>query len=354
MREVATVRPKSAVCVWYMERKEIELVLAVLGQKPTVFHYFKDRYALMLLAYAVSSGAQPLRLLKASAFSGLLRKEVLRDVLDALPDGNLDVSALVGLWPKAPLAYVLTLGSWPKQITKRRHPRYYSAYNQTSRKGYNVVLQLNFPFEHERAYRTLIPADRRCPFECATHPIADGRRTLAWSRIDFDLETGEALIEEVQSDWIRLAYSLQTTVERLETRSDGTLRLARQVLQARGLEEGRTALARYLKHTLAIHREIWAEAMLASSIQFIVESLGLRRIYFHTYETGARLKSITWRRPPRSLYSQLPKRFCFEKTNEPPEFLKRSCSGHSRRILENETNWFVLDFRSGGQDVRGS
>lgn len=29
------------------------------------------------------------------------------------------------------------------------------------------------------------------------------RDTLAWSRIDFDFDTGEALIEEIQSDWVR-------------------------------------------------------------------------------------------------------------------------------------------------------
>jgi hypothetical protein len=42
-------------------------------------------------------------------------------------------------------------------------------------------------------------------FEWSAHPIRRSPSTLAWSRVDIDFENGEALIEEIQTDWVRLA-----------------------------------------------------------------------------------------------------------------------------------------------------
>ena len=45
-------------------------------------------------------------------------------------------------------------------------------------------------------------------FDDPFHPVASGGElTLAWSRIDLDLDRGEALVEEIQSDWVRDAQS---------------------------------------------------------------------------------------------------------------------------------------------------
>jgi hypothetical protein len=37
------------------------------------------------------------------------------------------------------------------------------------------------------------------------------------------------------------------------------------------------------------------------------------------------------RRPPRSLYEEVPRAFCFERTDRPPEFLERHLARRSRR-----------------------
>jgi hypothetical protein len=76
----------------------------------------------------------------------------------------------------------------------------------TSRRGFNLVLQLNFSSRHDEPYRKLVDPDDYRPFELGGHPVAKGAlHTLAWSRLDIDLNTGEALIEEIQTDWIREA-----------------------------------------------------------------------------------------------------------------------------------------------------
>ena len=54
----------------------------------------------------------------------------------------------------------------------------------------------------------MVADDGPGPFEWWSHPVRqDGRHTLAWARMDVDLDAGEALIEEIQSDWIREAVS---------------------------------------------------------------------------------------------------------------------------------------------------
>lgn len=45
-----------------------------------------------------------------------------------------------------------------------------------------------------------------CPgshFNYCGHPVSRQRNTLAWARLDLDLNSATALIEEIQSDWIR-------------------------------------------------------------------------------------------------------------------------------------------------------
>ena len=74
--------------------------------------------------------------------------------------------------------------------------------------------------------------------------------------------------------------------------------------------------------------------MLAATIWFLREEIGISRIYYHTHEYGAQLKRIRWGLPPRSLYTSLPRRFCFERTEEAPEFLVRYATrGRARRLL---------------------
>lgn len=62
--------------------------------------------------------------------------------------------------------------------------------------------------------------------------------------------------------------------------------------------------------------------MLAAAIKVLREDLNIKRIFYHSFESGNILKGFEgdWL-PPRSLYTQLPKRFCFQPTNEAPAML---------------------------------
>ncbi len=54
---------------------------------------------------------------------------------------------------------------------------------------------------------------------------------------------------------------------------------------------------------------------------FLRTELGIRRIFYHTFDSGVKLNRIAGTRPPRSLYTRLPSRFCFRETCVPPSFL---------------------------------
>ncbi len=54
-----------------MEQTHIDEIIGCLPKGRTLFPYFKDRYALVLLSYFVDSG-KPMHAIKQSRFRGLL------------------------------------------------------------------------------------------------------------------------------------------------------------------------------------------------------------------------------------------------------------------------------------------
>ncbi len=148
----------------------------------------------------------------------------------------------------------------------------------------------------------------RKDFEYWGHPIrTDGCPTLAWARLDVDLATGTALIEEIQSDWLRL---LRSDIEDVAIRAP----ISRELKQKQSYEI--SLRARYEK--------LWPVAMMLATLMVLREHLGCHSVFLHQPEIGAALKSITGRHPPRSLYTSLPRSFCFEATQDVPAFLSRS------------------------------
>jgi hypothetical protein len=77
---------------------------------------------------------------------------------------------------------------------------------------------------------------------------------------------------------------------------------------------------------------------------FIIrDELAVRRLFFHDFDTGAALKGLTpGFQPPRSLYTDLPRRFCFQKTARMPGFLDNLKT--VRKALRNvpEPCWYQL------------
>ncbi len=98
----------------------------------------------------------------------------------------------------------------------------------------------------------------------------------------------------------------------------------------------------YVTKTLAPYHRIWDEAMLSATIEFVRSELGIRTIYYHTFEGGSVWKNIVYAQPPRSLYTDLPRKFCFERVADSPEFLKSK--RHRKRQRNTRcTGWFRIE-----------
>ncbi len=307
-----------------MQEFQIEEIIECLPEGRTMFHYFKDKYALMLLSYYTKTG-KTMRDIKSSRYAGLLNKPIVKEVTSRLPGGQVNAQDLQNVWPEEYETYLLTLDQWGSEKKWRGY--------QISRPGKNLVLQLNFSNKHNFLYNLWVDPDNdELPFVYWGHPTSDDRLTLAWVRLDIELDQGEALIEEVQNDWIREVLNWKT-----EMREDHSLKID-------DTECAFYELHRYIKEALSFHIRVWDEAMLAAAIWFLREELGIRRIFYHTYETGIRCKQIRWGKPPRSIYTELPRKFCFVESREAPEFLQQCRNRHVRAALKQDSSkWFLLE-----------
>ena len=314
-------------------------IIACLPKGRTLFHYFKDRYALLLLSYAVGEGMK-ISALRSTDYAKLLNKPRVREFLAATGDGVLTASALADYWQYDGQTFVLSLTTWgDKRASERR-------WNQTSRCGHNLVLQLNFSQQHESHYRRLIKPTDSEVFNSGIHPVLQpGQRklfrdTLAWARIDLDFTSGEALIEEVQTDWIREANDAARRAWRCKQRGCG-----KKTCRVYGIAGSNDAVLEYTQQILQPYVAIWREATLMAAVQFIRNELGLRTIYYHDFETGNALKGLNYSKPPRSLYSELPKQFCFKRVQGAPAFLQQDKG--ARRVLKKikPPYFFKLDLQ---------
>lgn len=317
--------------------REAQEIIACLPKERTLYYYFKDRYAFALLHALIGEG-MPISQIKSGPFARLLARPRLKALVANLGDGILTPDDLVAAEPVRQQCYRLTLGTWGSD-NRREWSR---GYHQTSRRGVNLVLQLNFSRSHDRKYERFIENHTDDPFSYFGHPIArDGLNTLAWARLDLNLETGEALIEEIQNDWVRSALRFRQTLEEVlaECDAEGDL----YTLQNIGFESYVPYYLRlYVDQVLEPHLKTWDEAMLSAALWFLREELGINTIYYHTFEGGCRMKNLDSDfAPPRSLYTNLPKRFCFEETDRRPSFLLNDCDKTTRSLLSRNDVKFL-------------
>lgn len=282
-----------------MKQHEAEELLSLLPGGRTLFTYGKDWYAISLLRMGMSHACY--EELKKTSLGRLFDKPQLKAWLGSLGKKTFTEGDLDMLWPQETETYRLTAGL-------------FEGWTQTTRKGsrgWNIVLQLNLNGSDTEWMDRIHPDRESDPFERGWHPVHEGRhRTLAWARIDLDWDTGEALIEEIQNDRLR---DVGTDVERIRSRKLTTI-------CSWGVKMDAALVLRYWDERLRLSRQVWDEAMLCAAIQFIVQELGIRRIWYHSPVSGARLKEVS--NAPLSLYSDLPRRFCFEKTAELPRFVR--------------------------------
>jgi len=316
-----------------MDKQILKEIIECLPKGRTLFRYFRDRYALLLLQHVIGKGIS-IAQLKASRFARLLEKSSVKEVLAFCGTGFLVPQSLDLAWGDDGRDFLLTLAEWDGRKSR---------WAQTSRKGMNLVLQMNFSSAHDRVYRNLVQPEWDTLLNYDEHPVMKRgtrrlfRETLAWARIDLDFTTGEALIEEIQSDWIRQATKMLH-------RAQDDMRNQGNKLYWHGVEGDPASVIKYVDKVLQPYETMWAEAMLAVTIDFIRSELGFKKIFYHTHETGCQLKRIDSAKPPRSLYDKLPRQFCFVKTEEAPEFLfsDKQFSRIYRRLKQPQ--WQLMDF----------
>ncbi len=316
-----------------MNNQEVEELLYLCGDEKRIFWYFKDKFCLDLIALdAERRGAKTLsvRELKQSPYKKYLDKPIFSELSKKFPKGIVNAEDFPLFYPYEQIPFVVTLGKW--QASNR-----YS--NQTTRKGANLVLQLNFDQQHTRKYVDLVkPTYDFGPFEYWGHPVYSGKyKTLAWVRLDVSFSTNEVLIEEIQTDWIRRVNSLLTMVDRRQKQNLTTLPNYKKNCLSGSFEE----IRQYVAVELKPYQEIWNEAALLAAIQFVKSELGINSIYYHSFEQGNVLKNIMGK-PPKSLYSTLAKRFCFSKVQHHPEMILTTQKIRKNLKKVGAPNWYYM------------
>lgn len=289
-------------------------VKEILGNGRRLHHYHKDQYAVWLLAKLIQKRQGiTVSKLKSTSFAKLLERPVVKHNLMTTGKGIIKTGWWDNIVADTYESIVITLSEWGNEKNY--------GWSQTSRPGSNLVLQFNFTNEHDQCLKRL-KLDRDA-FKCYAHPINFVRNSFAWSRIDFDFETGEVLIEEIQNDWVRLCnkhHKLAT-----HYRHQGYRYYSND-----GINFCVTDMLSYTGQILQQYNKLWSEVVMSLTLKFIVEELGINKVYYHESSTGSKLKRIKSRLPPKSLYSTLPKKFCFQLGDEVPEFLIKE-----RRIKKN-------------------
>ena len=301
------------------------------------FHYYADRESPWLLAQWMPETA-PVRALRAASYGHLLDRPAMRPVLGRC-DGRLeqlDVLALAHADRAFSMPHLsVAARAGLEQVFQARWFDFELTFDeweavQTTRGKWNLVVQLGFSSDHADLLGRHFKKDMRGNFEFYDHPVRrEGRPTLAWARLDLDPASGCCLIEEVQSDWLRNV-------------ADEREWLGQSAPQSRDAR----ATAAYERELRARYGKIWPKAMLLGVLMLLRDTLGYRDVWMHQHEAGAVLKDIRYALPPRSLYSQLPKSFCFVPTRGLPDMLSGRLGRFGARLralkrLQGPLFWHV-------------
>jgi len=287
-----------------MDTKLLNEVIECLPKGKTHFRYFEGAYALKLLTLLMPQEIAVAEA-KQSSYAKLLQTKLVKPLVANSGDGRLRKELIDSVWQEPSLPFLLSVSRWDGRQDWK--------WNQISRKGENLVLQLNLPMQHERLFKKwLAPKDEYRFNWSYSHPVqrndssnSSFRETLAWARIDLDLDNNEALIEEIQSDGARDMHDLAKRFKSCGCKQ------CQQRMQ-------------YIDW-FAPYGKLWSEAMLMATIEFLKTEIGVQHIYMHTDRSGWKLKHMSKDyKAPKSLYSVLPKKFAFKRTCGAPLFLRET------------------------------
>ncbi len=299
-----------------MEHQQVTEVLQVFENYKEGFTYAEDGFAVERIRSVIGDGA-PVMALRQSSIAPLLSRPAVKVALARCGDGHMTEDRFEDFWQIEPETFLVTLDKWG--ATKRDWRR---SYHQMARPGFNLVIQLNLTGKQVeqmlRAERTLKGVLSR---RSTCHPVRkDEKLTLAWARVDLDLSDGVALIEEIQSDWIRLAQRQRHRSAHICQEKDRASDWVWQEIRAMHKER----LAFLDGKTLRRLEKIWPEAMLEATRHFLMEEIGIEEILMYNHLTGLHFKGLQNDRscqPPQSLYTKTPKRFGMSNIKTMPSFI---------------------------------
>lgn len=309
-----------------MKQQQFDEVQACLPRGKTCFHYHRDRYVLFLLQRLQhSSGLRTIRDVKKSRYAHWLNKPFIKQWLAQIGRDDIALDELLHHWPVDAEAstYLLTLGQWGNE--------HWDTWYQTSRPGINAVLQLNLPFEHQKMFEQQ-GIEQIWRTHRWHHPMSDKRLTLAWARLDWDWQSGQAMIEEIQSDWLRDYHDLLAEARQQQARGETSIWHGGDIpLQ--------TVFA--YQPLFAQQQKVWSEAMLTAALWFLQQELGFKEVFYHGWRTGNAVKRLDVDHvPPRSLYTELPEKFAFERVSQGPKFLESDPKVKKVKKRQSDWQWY--------------
>jgi hypothetical protein len=309
-----------------MKQLQFDEVRACLPTGKTSFYYHRDRYVLYLLQRLQHNcGMRTIRDVKKSRYAHWLNKPFIKAWLASIGRDDVSLDELLYYWPKDTTAstYLLSLGQWGNET--------WDTWYQTSRAGINAVLQLNLPFEHQKVFEQQ-GIEQIWRASRWHHPMSENRLTMAWARLDWDWQTGQAIIEEIQSDWLRDYPELLAEAVSAKARGESSV--------WRGGEIPLETVFSY-QPMFAQHQKTWSEAMLTAALWFLQQELGFKEVFYHGWQTGNAVKRLGEDHvPPRSLYTELPEKFAFERVNQGPLFLERDPKVKKVKKRQDVWQWY--------------
>jgi hypothetical protein len=146
-----------------------------------------------------------------------------------------------------------------------------------------------------------------------THPHS--AHMMGWVRLELDPHNEFVFVDEIQSDFQTFCHKIEAVLVKKESVAEGDFipSWIEHFSKNGNSQIGRgrlllcaQALATYLQRFSSVAMSV---------ISLFARENGYKKIYYHTYEGGKLLKGND---PPRSLYTDVPKKHFFEVTNEKP------------------------------------
>ncbi len=309
--------------------------LEEIFSSPMKYYYYKDKFLVdRVLVKSRESNLISFEEIKNSFESKLLQKEwFVKQFLSKNGDAKICSNELACYWPENTLEFDITVSNWGEYAKKHQKDKWL----QTSRGGYNLVLQINLSQEHFQLYNSwLKPIWRGVGiFNCTCHPINYKSITLGWVRLDLDFETNEVLIEEIQTDWLRGVNSLAKDLRTSKNEA------RQEILRNDGVGSCELDFWKYFNYMQSINK-IWDELFISVAIWFAQNELQLSNIWMHSFDSCKLFKDQANSLPPQSLYTKLPKKMGFEISDENPEFLQKEIylKRYFRKAKKEKVKWF--------------